>query len=136
MKKRLVGVGLVFLLFGTIYFATKETKRVDHSVRSEITTLSKYFIRLLNREEYSECRSMMSDRLSSLMTKARLSRIIDPLLEAKGPFSHFRIASVDRVTIDGSPFHICKLRGIYEKGTILFTVLVSPDLKIEGLYLK
>ena len=136
MKKRLIGAGLVLLLFGTLYITTKGTKKVDHSVKSEISTLSKYFLRLINRGEYGECRSMMSKDLSSVMTRSRLSRVFNPILEAKGPFSHFRVASVDSVTIDGKPFHLCKLKGIYEKGPLAFTVLVDSDLKVSGLFLK
>ncbi len=136
MKTRLAATMAALLLIGAACYAARDKKGLDSTRRYQTSTLAKNFLRLINRGEYDECRSLMADDLIGTMSTNRLTKTFDPIIDSMGNFSHFKTMGLEKVLVDDKDYALCRLKGVYEKGSLNLSVLVNPDLQIEGVYVK
>ena len=136
MKSRLAATMAALLLIGAVCFAARDKKGLDSTQRYQVSTLAKSFLRLINRGEYDQCRSLMADNLVGTMSTNRLMKTFDPIRESMGDFSHFKTVGLEKVIMEGKDYALCRLKGVYEKGSLNLSVLVNPDMEIEGVYVK
>lgn len=136
MKNRLAATCLALLLIGAIYLAAKEKGGVNSSEGFKASSLSKSFLKLINHRNYDQCRDLMAHSLRGTMSTNRLKKLFDPIMDTMGTFNHAKVMSMEKVFLEDKDYVLCKIKSIYEKGSLNLSILVNPELQIEGVYLK
>ena len=136
MKKRYAAIPAALCIVLGICVFCESKKTVPAEEKIDLVMRSKNFIRRMNRREFENCCDMFSETMAENNPAEKLRDTFEPVLDSLGDFRCFKNAVVTKKIYDGSEYILCTLRGIYEEGTAVFTILFGGDSTIDGVYVR
>lgn len=132
-NKRRAGVILLAAVVMLTLSACKPAFDYDEDAAVEA---AKGIVGDINAGDYKAVEDEMTDDMKAALPAAALQEAVAPVLEESGPFVEFKDTSTTGVTQNGVNYIVVAVSCQYEQTTRIYTISLTTDMKIGGLYVK
>ena len=99
-------------------------------------TRAKEVIELANQSDYEAICAMFNDDMAAALTCQQLEESIDPILTAAGSFVQYDAVKTQGTTQNGVNYIVVAAVCQYENSTQTYTISLTTDMMVGGLYIK
>ncbi len=131
-KRRAGGILLAAVVMMALT-ACKPAFEYDEDAAIEV---AKSVVDNINAGDFQAVEDEMTDDMKAALPASALQESVTPVLEESGPFVEFKDASTTGVTQNGVNYIVVALSCQYEKTARIYTISLTTDMKIGGLYVK